>query len=104
MSWFPFVDPPHIVWQSLPIVVIREVLVVATLNISLPDAMRAWIDAQVEAGEYANASDYIRDLIRHDQRERDAVRLALIEGEKSGRSARTVTDIARQTKRQLKRA
>ncbi len=76
----------------------------ATLNVSLPDAMREWIDAQVESGEYANASDYIRDLIRHDQRERDAVRLALIEGEKSGRSARSVTDIARQTKRRLKRA
>ena len=76
----------------------------ATLNISLPDAMREWIDAQVEAGEYANASDYIRDLVRHDQRERDAVRLALIEGEKSGRSERTVSDIARRTKRRLKRA
>jgi antitoxin ParD1/3/4 len=76
----------------------------ATLNISLPDAMREWIDAQVEAGQYANASDYIRDLVRHDQRERDAVRLALIEGEKSGRSKRTVSDIARSTKRRLKRA
>ena len=76
----------------------------ATLNVSLPDAMREWIDAQVEAGEYANASDYIRDLIRHDQRERDAVRLALIEGEKSGRSKRTVLDVARRTKRRLKRA
>lgn len=71
----------------------------ATLNISLPDAMREWIDAQVEAGEYASASDYIRDLIRHDQRERDAVRLALIDGERSGRSTRTVSDIARRTKR-----
>ena len=76
----------------------------ATLNISLPDAMREWIDAQIKAGEYANASDYIRDLIRHDQRERDAVRLALIEGEKSGRSNRTVLEIARKTKRRLKRA
>jgi antitoxin ParD1/3/4 len=101
---FAFVHPGRLVWQSLPIFVIREVSVVATLNISLPDAMRAWIDAQVEAGEYANASDYIRDLIRHDQRERDAVRLALIDGERSGRSVRTVTDIARQTKRRLKRA
>lgn len=70
----------------------------------MPDAMRAWIDAQVEAGEYANASDYIRDLIRHNQRERDALRLALIEGEKSGTSNRSVLDIARQTKRRLKRA
>ena len=70
----------------------------ATLNISMPDQMREWIDAQIEAGEYANASDYIRDLIRH------AVRLALIEGEKSGKSSRTVADIARATKRRLKRA
>ena len=70
----------------------------------MPDAMRTWIDAQIQAGEYANASDYIRDLIRHDQRERDALRLALIEGENSGKSKRSVTDIARQTKRRLKRA
>ena len=75
----------------------------ATLNVSMPDSMREWIDAQIEAGEYANASDYIRDLIRHDQRERDRFRLMLIEGEKSGPSARSVTDIARQTKRQLGR-
>jgi len=77
---------------------------VATLNISLPDAMREWINAQVETGEYANASDYIRDLVRHDQRERNAVRLALIEGEKSGLSGNTVSEIARQAKRRLKRA
>ena len=76
----------------------------ATLNISMPDTMREWIDAQIEAGEYANASDYIRDLIRHDQRERDRLRLALIEGEKSGLSNRSVTDIAKESKRQLKRA
>ena len=76
----------------------------ATLNISMPGPMRERIDAQVKAGEYANASDYIRDLIRHDQREREAVRRALIEGEQSGRSDRSVTDIARQSKRRLKRA
>jgi antitoxin ParD1/3/4 len=76
----------------------------ATLNISLPDAMREWIDAQVRSGEYANASDYIRDLVRHDQRGRDAVRLALIEGEKSGLSDRTVSEIARRAKQRLKRA
>ena len=76
----------------------------ATLNISMPKAMREWIDAQIEAGEYANASDYIRDLIRHDLRQRDTLRLALIEGEKSGVSKRSVTEIARMTKRRLKRA
>ena len=76
----------------------------ASLNVSMPGAMRAWIDAQVKTGEYANASDYIRDLIRHDQRDRDAIRLALIEGEKSGLSSRSVTDVARRTKRRLTRA
>ena len=76
----------------------------ATLNISMLKAMREWIDAQIEAGEYANASDYIRDLIRHDLRQRDTLRLALIEGEKSGVSKRSVTEIARMTKRRLKRA
>jgi antitoxin ParD1/3/4 len=66
---------------------------VTTLNISLPDPMREWIDAQVKGGEYANASDYIRDLIRHDQRQREALKLALIEAEQSGVSARKVGDI-----------
>jgi antitoxin ParD1/3/4 len=66
--------------------------------------MRRWIDAQIEAGEFSNASDYVRDLIRHDQRERERLRLILIEGEKSGISSRSVGSIARQTKRQLRRA
>ena len=38
-----------------------------TMNISLPETMRAWVDARVSTGAYANASDYVRDLIRHDQ-------------------------------------
>lgn len=75
----------------------------ATLNISIPDAMREWIDTQVETGSYANASDYIRDLVRHDQRDSESVRLALIEGEHSGVSERSVSEIARQTKRRLQR-
>ena len=79
-------------------------LSMATLNISMPKTMREWIDAQIKAGEYANASDYIRDLIRHDQRQRDTLRLALIEGEKSGVSQRSATDIGRNAKRRLKRA
>ena len=73
----------------------------ATMNVSLPDAMRSWIDDQVSSGEYANASDYIRDLIRHDQREREALRLALIEGGRSGESRLAVSDIVRDVKTTL---
>jgi len=71
----------------------------ATLNISLPDKMREWIDSQVANGEYANASDYIRDLIRYNQRDRESIRLALIEGEQSGVSQDNVTDIIKRLKK-----
>lgn len=40
----------------------------ATMNISLPDPMREWVKTQIDSGQYANSSDYVRDLIRRDQR------------------------------------
>jgi antitoxin ParD1/3/4 len=43
----------------------------ATMNVSLPDPMKEWVEAQVATGRYANASDYVRHLIRKDL-ERDA--------------------------------
>lgn len=39
----------------------------ATMNVSLPDQMKDWVEAQAESGRYSNASDYVRDLIRRDQ-------------------------------------
>ncbi len=36
----------------------------ATMNISLPDEMKAFIDGQVQTGRFSNASDYVRDVIR----------------------------------------
>lgn len=38
-----------------------------TMNVSLPETMKSWVENRVNSGEYANASDYMRDLIRHDQ-------------------------------------
>jgi putative addiction module CopG family antidote len=53
----------------------------ATLNISMPDEMRAFIEARVNMGEYQSASDYLRDLIRHDREETERL---LVEGLDSG--------------------
>ena len=39
----------------------------ATMNVSLPDAMKAWVEAQANGDRYTNVSDYVRDLIRKDQ-------------------------------------
>lgn len=46
----------------------------ATMNISLPDQMRDWVQAQIESGKYASSSDYLRDLIRQDQIKRDKIK------------------------------
>lgn len=45
----------------------------ATMNVSLPSAMKDWVEAQAETGRYANASDYVRDLIRKDQQRSDRI-------------------------------
>jgi len=39
----------------------------ATMNISLPEAMKAWVEKSARFGRYSNSSDYVRDLIRRDQ-------------------------------------
>ncbi len=39
----------------------------ATMNVSVPDRMRDWVQSRIDSGHYASASDYIRDLIRRDQ-------------------------------------
>lgn len=40
----------------------------STMNISLPDSMKRFVDQQVREGDYAGASDYVRDLVRREQR------------------------------------
>jgi antitoxin ParD1/3/4 len=71
----------------------------ATLNISIPDEMRQWIDSQVASGRYANASDYIRDLIRDNLTRNDLIKMALIEGEQSGESSLSIQDIIQSEKK-----
>jgi len=39
----------------------------ATMNVSLPDPMKSWIEEQTREGNFSNASDYVRHLIRRDQ-------------------------------------
>lgn len=39
----------------------------ATMNISLPEPMKTWVEQQAQSGRYSNTSDYVRDLIRRDQ-------------------------------------
>lgn len=59
----------------------------ATMNISLPDKLKKWVEKQVKAGSYSNTSDYMRELVRK-QKEREEVfaelQALIDEGEASG--------------------
>ncbi len=68
----------------------------ATMNVSLPGPMKEWVEAQVKGGRYGNASDYVRDLIRHDQEYKEkqqSLREAIQVGLDSGVSSRTPEEI-----------
>jgi antitoxin ParD1/3/4 len=65
----------------------------ATMNISLPATMKAFVESQVSTGLYANASDYIRDLIREREAAVERLRALIDEGDASGTSGRTFDEI-----------
>jgi len=61
---------------------------VTSINISLPDSMKAYIEEQVDQGGYSTVSEYFRELIRQDQKRKATERLEtmLLEGLDSGSS------------------
>lgn len=74
-------------------------------TITIPQAMEDWVKAQIEAGRYANDSEYFRDLIRRDQerREREAeLRMLIREGIDSGVSERTVPEIMKRVEDRMR--
>ena len=74
----------------------------ATMNVSLPGPMKDWVEAQAQTGRYANASDYVRDLIRRDQERSDkiaAMQRHVDEGLASGAGALTRDDIFAEAKK-----
>jgi antitoxin ParD1/3/4 len=58
-----------------------------TMNISLPDPMKKYVEEQVTVGDYSSASEYMRDLVRADQKRNAKEQLeqtlleSLLEGE-----------------------
>ena len=75
-------------------------------SITFTDAHDKWLKAQVASGQYRSESEVISDLIR-ERRNRntdiEAIRLALIEGEKSGISDQTPEDIRKDVQERLRK-
>ena len=57
-----------------------------TMNISLPDALKSFVDEQVASRGYATSSEYVRELIRKDH-DRQRLRGLLLGGAASAATA-----------------
>jgi antitoxin ParD1/3/4 len=53
-----------------------------TMNVSLPDELKAFVDEQVHGGAYGSTSEFVRDLIRREQ-DRQQLRRVLLDGARS---------------------
>lgn len=69
------------------------------LNISVPPALKQWIDERIALGLYADATDYVRDLLRRDQEqaedETEWLKAQIDEGLASGRLHQNPKDVLR---------
>jgi antitoxin ParD1/3/4 len=59
---------------------------ITTTNISLPDALKAFVDQQVDARGYSSSSECVRELIRKDQ-DIQNIRGMLLDGARSAATA-----------------
>jgi antitoxin ParD1/3/4 len=61
-------------------------MALASLNISLPQSLKDYVENQVTEGGYSTPSEYLRELLRQDQQRRaeDKLNALLLEGLNSG--------------------
>jgi len=73
-----------------------------TMNISLSEQLKDFIDAQVNSGSYSSVSEYIRELVRADQNRRE-LELRVLEGLNSGEAVEATPAMWEQLKKNLRK-
>jgi len=65
-----------------------------SMNISLPDSLRQFVDGQVATGRYSSVSEYVRELIRADEKRKaeEQLEAKLLEGLNSAEGDLTPAD------------
>jgi antitoxin ParD1/3/4 len=65
-----------------------------SMNISLPDPLKAFVDGQVSTGRYSSASEYMRELIREDEKRKaqDQLEALLLDGLRGETTPLTAAD------------
>ncbi len=66
-----------------------------SMNISLPDPLKKFVDGQIAEGRYSSVSEYVRELIRADERRKaeDWLEAMLLEGLRSAETEFSQTDL-----------
>jgi len=78
-------------------------MALASLNISLPQSLKDYVESQVSSGGYSTPSEYLRELLRRDQRQRAEEKLEqlLLEGLHSGEPLEITAEYWENKRRQL---
>ena len=65
-----------------------------SMNISLPDPLKQFVDGQISTGRYSSASEYVRELIRADEKRKaeEQLEAKLLEGLNGTESELTPAD------------
>ena len=65
-----------------------------SMNISLPEPLKQFVDGQILTGRYSSASEYVRELIRADEKRKaeEQLEAKLMEGLNSTESPLTAAD------------
>ena len=74
-----------------------------TMNISLPDSLKEFVDNQVAKRGYGTVSEYVRELIRKDQ-DRMCLRAMVLEGPESGPAVPVDEDYFQSLRRAARRS
>jgi antitoxin ParD1/3/4 len=80
-------------------------MAMASLNISLPQSLKDYVEEQIKANGYSTPSEYVRELLRQDQKQRAREKLEtlLLEGLNSGDSIEISPEYWENKRKQLLR-
>jgi antitoxin ParD1/3/4 len=81
----------------------KEALNMETMNIALPESMKHFVQERVTEGGYSSVSEYVRELIRADQKRKVEERIdtLLLEGLDSGQPIPITSEYWEEKKRRL---
>lgn len=75
-----------------------------TMNISLPENLKEFVESEVRAGDYSSVSEFMRELVRREQRarKREQLELQLLEGLDSGEGIAATPKMWNQLREQVR--